>query len=233
MAASKAVVVIAVYNEAVALPAVLQAMPDTVDVIVVDDGSADKTVAVAKENGAYTITHLVNMGQGSALITGFRAALLHDYDYIIEMDGDGQHNPADIPRFIAYLDTTPDADILIGSRLLGSSYQSEPTIRRKMLPSVNQMINWLTGYKLTDTMCGFRVFRRQALLESPNVLYDTRGTQYVAAEWIIKFAVNKLTIHEIPIALKARAHGHSHKGLFKYAVGIMRSIVNGYYRVKF
>ena len=96
----KVVVTIGVLNEEENICKVLERIPQGYDVLLVDDGSSDSTVTVAKQYGAKIISHLTNLGQGFAVITSFKAALLNDYDIIVEMDGDGQHDPLEIPKFI-------------------------------------------------------------------------------------------------------------------------------------
>jgi glycosyltransferase involved in cell wall biosynthesis len=222
----KVVVTIAVFNEAKTIDSVLQEVPQDIDVIIVDDGSTDNTVSIAEAFGVRVVKHPVNLGQGMALITGFRAALMHDYDLIVEMDGDGQHDPHDIPRFVTTLQET-GCDLVVGSRRLGSSYRGEPFFRRTFLPTLTNVINFFTGYHLTDSMCGFRAFRASSLRRCHSVLDETSGRQYVAAEWFIKFSKVGLTVAEIPIHLKRRRHGASYKGLVRYGWGVARSIVRG------
>ena len=222
----KVAVVIAVLNEQQSLGDVLRGIPQGVDVIVVDDGCTDGTASVASSLGARVVRHSVNLGQGVALTTGFRAALMHDYNVIIEMDGDGQHDPGDIPQFVQALDET-GCDIVVGSRRLGSSYEEEPFFRRAFLPVVTGLLNLVTGYRLTDSMCGFRAFRAPALRRCHGVLYGTTGRQYVAAEWLIKFSKAGITVAEIPIHLRKRQEGASYKGLVRYGWGVVQSIVRG------
>jgi glycosyltransferase involved in cell wall biosynthesis len=226
MRSPKVAVVMAVFNEEQIVGSVLQEMPEGVDVIIVDDGSTDDTVQIATAFGAEIIRHLINLGQGVALTIGFRAALMRDYDIIIEMDGDGQHDPHDIPRFVTTLQET-GCDFVVGSRRLGASYEGEPFFRRTFLPTLTHVINLFTGYRLTDSMCGFRAFRASSLRRCHSVLYETTGRQYVAAEWFIKFSKAGLTVAEIPIRLKKRQHGTSYKGLVRYGWGVARSIVRG------
>jgi len=220
------VVVMAVLNEERTLGRVLRDIPEGIDVIVVDDGSTDGTASLAAELGTRVVRHSINLGQGVALTTGFQAALMHDYDVIVEMDGDGQHDPSDIPRFLATLQES-GCDLVVGSRRLGSSYDGEPFFRRAFLPGLTTVINMVTGYRLTDSMCGFRAFRASSLRRCHSVLCGTQGRQYVAAEWFIKFAKAGLTVAEIPIHLKKRQQGTSYKGLIRYGLGVARSIASG------
>jgi glycosyltransferase involved in cell wall biosynthesis len=85
----------------------------------VDDGSTDDTAQLAKSMGAFVVVHANNLGQGWALLTSFKAALLESSDVIVEMDADGQHNPAEIPKYIEEMNRS-NADIVVGSRILGA-----------------------------------------------------------------------------------------------------------------
>jgi glycosyltransferase involved in cell wall biosynthesis len=217
-------VTISVLNEERNIGDVLTRMPHNVDAILVDDGSTDRTAEIAAAHGARIVHHPVNLGQGLGVITGFRAALMDDYDVIIEMDGDGQHDPQDIPRFLDKLGES-DADIVIGSRILGSNYEGAPFFRRTFLPHFTWVINQITGYDLTDSMCGFRAFRARSLRRVQHVLAQIDEPQYLAAEMWIRFAREGLTVVEIPIDLAGRSSGVSYKGLVRYGWGVAKTIL--------
>lgn len=225
---NKVVVTIATYNEEKNIGALLENMPDNVDVIVVDDGSSDSTIKICKQYGARVVKHHQNLGQGAAVITGFRAALLDDYDVIIEMDGDGQHNPKDIPLFLDKLNNS-DADIVVGSRIRGSNYQGAPIFRRMFLPFLTWIINILTGYKLTDSMLGFRAFRAKSLRNAQHILFQFDEPQYLASEMFIRFSRSGFRVEEIPIVLENRSSGSSYKGLLRYGFGVFRTIIRTYF----
>lgn len=126
------------------------------DVVVVDDGSPDRTGEVAREAGAVVLTHEVNKGKGVALNTGFAWAREHGFDVVIVMDADGQHPPSDVPRFIeAYIRT--GIPVLVGNRM-GDS-ENMPFVRRL----TNMFMSWLLSREMKqfvpDTQCGFRLYR--------------------------------------------------------------------------
>lgn len=191
--------------------------------ILVDDGSTDNTQMIAASLGATVIRHAVNLGQGYAVLTGFKAALMEDCDIIVEMDADGQHDPSQIHQFIEKLEST-SADIVVGSRILGTNYDAAPFFRRTFLPHVTWIINRLSGYHMTDAMCGFRAFRKTSLLRAAALLDDMLEPQYLAAEMFLRFAKTGLTVAEVPINLKERSSGKSYKGLSRYGFGIIKAI---------
>src|SRR5262249_49776497 len=133
------------------------------DCIVVDDGSTDHTAREALAAGAAVVSHAINLGQGDALLTGFKACLLDPTcEIIVEMDADGQHDPADVPRFVEKMRGS-GADIVVGSRILGSHQPNVSLLRRIFLPYYTKLVNGLTGYEMTDALCGFRAFRSDSI----------------------------------------------------------------------
>ncbi len=218
------VVTIAAYNEEKVIGSVLEQIPPDYDVVVVDDGSTDNTRDICREQGATVVKHVINLGQGAAVLTGFRKALEKNYDYIIEMDGDGQHDPADIPRFIEIMENDPSIDIVVGSRRLGSTYKA-PFFRQTFLPVFTGIINMITGYRLTDSMSGFRAFRADSLRRCHSLIDGFLEPQYLASEMFIKFAKEGLTVAEIPIHISSRGFGVSYKGLARYGWGVTRTII--------
>src|SRR3990172_1588980 len=123
-------IVMPAFNEAKAIRRVLEQVRRQVsgDVLVVDDGSSDETAEEARLGGARVAVHPVNLGYGAALQTGYRYALRHGYDAVVQLDADGQHDPASIPRLLAEL---ADADVVVGSRFLDSS-SYRPALSRRI-----------------------------------------------------------------------------------------------------
>jgi len=191
--------------------------------VVVDDGSTDDTAAAARALNVKVLEHPINLGQGYAILTSFKAALMEDCDVIVEMDADGQHNPDEIPLLIDKFKST-DADIVVGSRVLGSNHPNAPFFRKSLLPFFTGIINILTGYKMTDAMCGFRAFRKQSLLKVAPLLDSMLEPQYIAAEMFLRFAKAGLKVEEVPITLQDRSSGHSYKGFIRYGLGILKAI---------
>lgn len=218
---NEVLVKIAAYNESKNIGNVLNTMPDNVDVLVIDDGSSDNTTQVALEKGAKVIRHPINLGQGSADITGFKYAMDKDYKIVIEMDGDGQHDPKDIPDFIKALEES-ESDVVTGSRITGSTDPDNSALRGFFLPYYTKLLNRLTGYRLTDSMCGFKAFRMSKLKEDHVIFEEVAESQYLASELYIRLSHRGYKISEIPIHIGSRNTGISRKGTFRYGLRVLR-----------
>lgn len=153
-----------VYNEARHVRDVLaQIRRYSPDILVVNDGSTDGTAGLLDaEPGLLRIDHPANRGYGAALISAFDFALRHDYDVLVTMDCDGQHEPARIP---VLLEAIHDCDIVSGSRYLRDFRQDTPapTDRRFINATITREINARYGLNLTDSFCGFKAYRREAI----------------------------------------------------------------------
>ena len=149
-------VILPAYNEEVSIGSIVLLTKNYADnVIVVDDGSSDRTAELAKKAGAEVIVHDVNKGKGGALKTGFAAA--EGADIIVTMDSDGQHNPADIPRLVEPI-LKGEADIVNGSRYLNGLGKNTPAYRRVGQTILDKVTNLNSGLKITDSQSGFRAF---------------------------------------------------------------------------
>ena len=124
------------------------------DILVVDDGSTDKTGDIAGDCGVQLIIHDVNRGKGAALKTGFAHAIKHNYDAVITIDGDGQHEPDFIPMFFKMYEKTR-ADMIIGSRVKDKADMSFPRRCSNFLTS--QILSYLLKTRIEDSQCGYRL----------------------------------------------------------------------------
>lgn len=151
-------VVLPAFNEEVSIGSIVLLTKHYCDnVIVVDDGSSDRTAAIARRAGAHVIVHEANKGKGAALKTGFKAAADLGADVIVTMDSDGQHNPAEIPRLAApIIDGT--AEMVNGSRYLSHKDKNTPIYRRVGQTILDTATNMNSGLKITDSQSGFRAF---------------------------------------------------------------------------
>ena len=160
----KVLTAIPVYNEERHLEKVLrQVRRYASEILVVNDGSTDRTPQLlARQQGLRVITHTQNRGYGAALISAFAYALEHDFDVLVTMDCDGQHEPARIP---VLLEAIHDCDIVSGSRYLRDFRQDTlaPEDRQRINRQITQELNDRFGLHITDAFCGFKAYRADAL----------------------------------------------------------------------
>lgn len=165
---SKGVVAIPAYNEASSITDVVRrSKPHADEVIVVDDGSTDGTATAASSAGATVVEHDRNRGYGAALKTAFAEAERRDVAWLAILDGDGQHDPADVPELVER-QADEDADIVIGSRFVDGCRSDIPALRRVGLWIVNRLTNLSMGAsgstgRIRDTQSGFRVYAEPAI----------------------------------------------------------------------
>lgn len=187
-----------VYNEAAHVAGVLdEVLRFTSDVLVVDDGSTDGTSAVlAARRDVRVVRHATNLGYGAALATAFRETLAGDWDGLVTIDCDGQHQPGLIPEFVA---AAARADIVSGSRYLrhfpGDS--RPPAARRRINMEITAEINARLGLAITDAFCGFKAYGRRALA----ALHVTDTGYAMPLEVWVQAAAAGLKIVELPVPL--------------------------------
>jgi len=209
------VAVVPAYNEADTVGAVVEETTDCVDeVVVVDDGSTDGTPAVARDSGATVVEHTFNTGVGGAVRTGYRYAIEHDYDLVVQVDADGQHDPEQIPDLLA---AAEDCDMVVGSRYRNESIGDYPLVRRAGIRFFTRVVNVLGGVDVTDVTSGFRVYRVSMLR---NVLHK-RDTHW-AVEQTLDAAQQGYRIREVSVEMPTREEGESQFNLGTLALYPLR-----------
>ena len=208
MTGSKRVLaIIPAYNEAATVGDVVREIREAVpgaEVVVVNDASADDTAARARRAGAVVLTLPLNLGIGGAVQTGFRYAQEMGFDIAIQVDGDGQHTPAEIPRLLEEMEEE-GADIVIGSRFLGrGDYKSTPA-RWLGNRFFALMVSAIVRRRVTDPTSGFRASARRVIqLFSSDYPQDyPEGEAHVIAKKA------GFVMREIPVAMRERVAGHS------------------------
>jgi len=207
MSAPRVLVVIPAHNEEESLPATLaevRAKAPGVDVLVVDDGSRDATPAVARAHGVAVVRHPVNLGVGGALQTGFRFAVLHGYDVAVQLDADGQHDPAYLMPLLAPV-LEKRCDVAIGSRYVERSGYRAPLNRRLGMVFFSGVVRAAVGQRITDTTSGFRAYSR-AVMEVCQ--YDF-PKDFPDAPLLIALARQGFRLLEVPVVMRERQAGQS------------------------
>lgn len=246
----KLLICIPAYNEAENIGAVLDnilnlQMAGLFDILVIDDGSRDATRSVCESRNVMVITHIYNMGYGAALKTAYKYASDHDYEYIIQVDADGQHDAVNIERIYHKLtkegySPTEDSsagssppDIVIGSRFLQNSVSFHTPFYKKLVIWVFTMIiKMSTKNKITDPTSGLQGLTRRTFEFYSH--FNQFAIDYPDANMIIQMALNDFAIAEIPAVMHARTKGVSmHAGIYKpikYVVKMTLSVFIIYLR---
>ncbi len=176
--------------------ATAKAVPQA-DIIVVDDASSDKTADVAQAAGAKVISLPFNMGYGAALQTGFKYAYKRAYNYAVQMDSDGQHDPASITDLLRAVQNG-DADVVIGSRFMGLGNYRAPLLRRIGMKFFGTLASLLLRRKITDPTSGFQALNRHAIRFNASDYYPV---DFPDADYIIMLHRAGLKVKEVPVAM--------------------------------
>jgi glycosyltransferase involved in cell wall biosynthesis len=228
--------VIPAYNEQATLRGVIRALRERApefDVVVVDDGSTDATSQVALAEGARVLRHPFNLGIGGAVQSGYRFALEQGYDYCVQVDGDGQHDPAEIATLRAAMDADTSIDMVVGSRFLTSDYRYPAPISRRTGIHVFAFIcSRVIGQNVSDPTSGFRLTNRRAIsLFARDYPHD-----YPEVEAILMLHYHRLRMREVPVRMFERGGGMSSltgsgKSAY-YMIKVLLAIVVGLFRAR-
>lgn len=203
---SRVLVIIPVYNEAATIAEVvlgLRRAAPNLDRLVVTDGSRDGTRSVVKSLGERHLDLPCNIGYGRALQAGIRYALLHPYHAIVFMDGDGQHDPADVPRLVAELDHS-GADVVIGSRFSGRRRYVGPFGRRTGQIAFSLIAAMLMRQRIYDTTSGLKAMKMSAC----RAVVGGRFLDF-HTEVLVRLRMLGFTVSELPITVRSRTFGRS------------------------
>lgn len=214
-------VVIPAYNEQETLSAVVdetvRAMP-TADVLVVDDCSTDRSRDVAVGTTAQVLTLPINLGVGGAMRAGYRYALRHGYDAVVQVDADGQHDPRDAPRLIAALDR---ADLVIGARFAGVGDYDVHGPRKWAMQLLAGTLSRATGARLTDATSGFRACNARTL----ELFARHYPAEYLGdtVETLVIVSRAGLRVAQVPVSMRQRAGGRPSHSPTKAGVYLLRA----------
>jgi hypothetical protein len=222
-------IVIPAYNEAAHITQVLGALPMDISglplhAIVVDDGSTDDTIERARAAGAAAVHLPLNRGQGAALRTGYRLALVTGARIVVTMDADGQHQPSELPRLVDPI-LAGEADVVNGSRVLGAADPSHAA-RKLGIKVFAWLLSVLTASRVTDPACGYRAVRTEALRG-----LEFRQDQFHNSEFIVEASKRKLVMREVPVTVAGRISGASKKPPhFRYGLGFANALLRAWLR---
>ena len=198
------------------------------DIVVVDDGSVDGTAAVAQARGVHVLRLPFNLGIGGAVQAGFRFAHERGYDIAVQVDGDGQHDAAQLPTILRPV-LDDEADLVVGSRFAGEGAYRAPLLRRIGIGVFARAVSAVVGQRVADTTSGFRAANRRAIaLFASDYPHD-----YPEVEAMILAHKHRLRMREVPVAMRTRGGGRSSITPFRsvyYMAKVLLAIFVGLFR---
>ena len=228
---SRVLVILPAFNEEASVANVLQevrAVLPEADRIVVNDCSLDRTSDVARRAGAMVLDLPVNLGIGGAMQTGYRFAAEKGYDFALQVDADGQHDPKEIPLLLNPV-LEGKADIVIGSRYLSETGYRSPVMRRIGSWVFSLAISAIVGKRITDTTSGFRAANQRVIR-----FYAERYPQdYPEVEAVVMLHRAGLKFMEVPVQMQPRVGGDSSISSLKavyYMIKVPLAIFIGLFR---
>jgi len=173
-----------------------------VGVLVVDDGSTDRTAAIAAEAGATVARLPYNLGVGGAMRLGYRYGREHGYDVVVKVDADGQHDPRYVPKLIDALD---EADFVIGARFAGEGDYTVKGPRKWAMMMLSTVLSWFGRTRLTDTTSGFVAANRRTV----ELLAHWYPVEYLGdtIEVLVRLMRNRYKVRQVPVTMRLRQAG--------------------------
>jgi len=206
--APRRIAIVPAHNEEGAVGGViaeLRAFDPSLDVVVVDDGSHDRTAQVAAAAGAFVVRLPFNLGIGAAVQTGFKFALAGRYDEAVRLDGDGQHDPRELPKLIGPLERG-EADIVVGSRFARGADEHRPALARRIgIVFFARLVSLLTRQRVTDTTSGFQALNAKGIA----IFAADYPHDYPEVEATVMVHKHRLRLLEVPVRMREREHGAS------------------------
>jgi glycosyltransferase involved in cell wall biosynthesis len=213
--------VVPAYNEAdnvAKVVATLHHEAPAFDIVVIDDGSTDDTARSAERAGARVVRLPFNLGIGGAVQTGFTYARENDYDFMVQVDGDGQHDPGEIAALQKAMAKSPGMDMICGSRFVTDTGYVAPISRRTGIHVFAFLLSRLVGQTVTDPTSGFRLYNRRAI----ELFANDYPHDYPEVEAVLMLHHHRLRMQEIPVRMFQRRGG----------VSSIRSGKSAYYMIK-
>lgn len=225
--AGRVLVVVPAYNEEESVGATIGSIRralDGVPIVVVSDCSTDRTLEVARAAGAGVVELPCNLGYGGAVQAGFKYALAEGYDFILQMDADGQHDPASAAALLEPV-ARGDADVAIGSRFTGKANYPIPFPRRLGMAVFGSIVTFVTRRRFSDPTSGYQAMNARVLRFFAR---DNYPSDFPDADTIILLVLAGFRVTEVPVVMQARTAGtsmHSNLKAFYYVAKMMLSIL--------
>lgn len=219
----RVLVVVPAWNEQDSVGAVVRevrAVDPGLDVLVVDDGSGDRTSRAAAEAGAAVCRLPFNLGVGGAMRAGYRYAVREGYDVVVQVDADGQHDASYIPALVAAL---AHADVVIGARFAGEGAYAARGPRRWAMRLLARVLSRLAHQPLTDVTSGFRAVNRRGIR-----LFATHyPSEYLGdtVESLVIAVRTRLRITQVPVAMRVRSTGQASQSGVRATLYLLRAVV--------
>jgi glycosyltransferase involved in cell wall biosynthesis len=226
-AGKKILVVLPALNEedsvGLVVKEVFASLPEAT-VLVIDDGSTDRTVAEAREAGAQVVSNVFTLGVGGAMRVGFRVAERDGYEVVVQVDADGQHDPRDIRKLLEALDseTDPLPRVVIGARFAGQGDFAVPRARRLAMRLLARRLSHVVGHHLTDVTSGFRAHNRAAI----ELFARTYPADYLAdtVESLVIVGQAGGSVDQLPVTMRARYGGIPSQSSWKAGIYLVRVV---------
>jgi glycosyltransferase involved in cell wall biosynthesis len=231
LAAVRRIAIVPAFNEQDSVTQVIEeirAFDPDFDIVVVDDGSADATSAAAVRLGAHVVRLPFNLGIGGAVQTGFRYAFENGFAIAVRVDGDGQHDPAQLGVLLAPV-LADEADIVVGSRFTGDGGYRSSRSRRVGITILAKTLSAIVGRRVTDPTSGFQALNRRAIaLFAADYPHD-----YPEVEAALMVHKHQLRMTEVPVQMRERSAGRSSIGALAavyYMVKVLLALFVGLFR---
>lgn len=215
--------VVPAYNEESSIGAVVREVKDAApgyEVVVVDDGSTDRTAREARGAGAAVLSLPFNLGVGAAMRTGYRYALRHGHNVVVQVDGDGQHNAADLATLV---DALEDANIVVGSRFTpGGTYMVRGP-RRWAMRVLGRAVSRVAKHRLTDVTSGYRAADRRGVL----LFARSYPAEYLGdtVESLVVAARAGLSVTQVPVTMRPRQGGTASQSTLGASLYLLRAMM--------
>lgn len=220
------IIIIPAFNEEKRIAEIISRIKDLysdLKIVIVDDGSSDNTSETSLNAGAVVLKLPFNMGYGNALQTGYKYAYENNYGLVLQMDGDGQHDPKYIPEMLDAIENN-DADIIIGSRFKVKSNYKASFSRRAGIAFFSLIVSAILHKKITDPTSGYQAIRGSVL---PFLISESFPNDYPDADLLIMLHYKGFKIEEMPMEMYANPKNKSmHKGFLRNIYYIFKMLMS-------